>query len=162
MNCLSRLTILNFLNSSPSVAILFLLFPIALHAQHSKPDTVTAVFINNKINFDGNLTDSAWSKAPKIKAFTQRDLNFGEPCTEKTEVTIVYTPLALYIGIWAYPQDPHSIIAKFLQRDFDFDSDDNFKIIISPFNDKRNGYEFVINALGGRRHACLQRGRCQH
>ncbi len=121
-----------------------------LTAQHSKPDTVTAIYVNEKIIFDGNLTDSAWSKAPRIETFTQRDLNFGEPCTERTEVAIVYTPQTLYIGVWAYQQDPHSVIAKFLQRDFDYNSDDNFKIIISPFNDKRNGYEFVINPLGAR------------
>jgi hypothetical protein len=27
-----------------------------------------------------------------------------------------------------------------MQRDFYFDTEDNFEVIISPFNDKRNGY----------------------
>jgi len=35
----------------------------------------------------------------------------------------------------------HKIIAKSLQRDFDFTGEDNFKIVISPFNDGRTGYE---------------------
>lgn len=133
-----------------TVALLFILLPVTLMAQHGQPDTVAAYFTNEKINFDGNLTDSVWTKAQRVVNFTQRDLDFGQPCTEQTEVAIVYTQLALYIGVWAYQQDPRTIIAKFLQRDFNFSTDDNFKVILSPFNDKRNGYEFVINPLGAR------------
>lgn len=118
--------------------------------QHAQPDTIRAHFTNEEISLDGNLLEPAWSEAVKITNFKQRELNFGEPVSERTEVAIVYTQSALYIGLWAYQQDPRTIIAKFLQRDFDFDSDDNFKVILSPFNDRRNGYEFVINPLGAR------------
>lgn len=121
-----------------------------LQAQHSQPDTLLAHFISNELEFDGKLTEAVWENAKRINNFTQRELHIGEPCTEVTEVAIVYTKLALYIGVWAYQQDANSIVAKFLQRDFDFDSDDNFKIILSPFNDGRNGYEFIINPLGAR------------
>jgi hypothetical protein len=41
-------------------------------------------------------------------------------------------------------------VAKFEQRDFDYTTDDNFEVAISPFNDKRTGYLFVINPLGAR------------
>ncbi|MFZ1806091.1 MAG: DUF5916 domain-containing protein [Cyclobacteriaceae bacterium] len=130
---------------------LLLLLSQSLHllAQHSQPDTIKA-FLSDEINFDGNLTEPAWSQATHISNFTQRELDFGQPATEHTEVAVVYTDLALYIGVWAYQKDPKSIVAKFLQRDFDFDTDDNFKVILSPFNDRRNGYEFVINPLGAR------------
>ncbi len=62
---------------------------------------------------------------------------------------MVYDNLALYIGVWCY-QAPDKIVAKFLQRDFDYDTEDNFEVIISPFNDKRNGYLFIINPNGAR------------
>jgi hypothetical protein len=42
------------------------------------------------------------------------------------------------------------IVAKNMNRDFDYESDDNFQIIISPYNDNRNGYLFVINPNGAR------------
>ncbi len=140
----------NAIRTQRVIAVLLLLLPASLIAQHALPDTVNAYFADSKITFDGNLTDSVWSKAQRISNFTQRDLNFGQPCTEQTEVAVVYTQLALYIGVWAYQRDPQTIVAKFLQRDFNFSTDDNFKLIISPFNDKRNGYEFVINPLGAR------------
>jgi hypothetical protein len=118
------------------------------HAQHSLPDTIEAALVD-KINFDGRLTDSAWINAPAANNFTQRELDFGKPSTEQTKVAIVYDKLALYIGVWCY-QSPDKITAKFLQRDFDFDTEDNFEVIISPFNDKRNGYLFIINPNGAR------------
>ena len=55
----------------------------------------------------------------------------------------------MYIGVWCY-QKENTIRAKFLQRDFDYDQDDVFGVAISPFNDKRNGYLFVINPNGAR------------
>ena len=86
--------------------------------------------------------------AKKISNFTQRELNEGEPVTEKTEVAIVYSKNELHIGIWCYDNEPEKIVAKEMSRDFNWDVDDNFEIIISPFNDNRNGYLFVTNPNG--------------
>ncbi len=133
-----------------SLVLVFIALPCLLFGQHSQPDTLLAYYSSDKIDFDGQLDEPQWNEAMRISNFTQRDLNFGEPCTERTEVAVIYTNLAMYIGVWAYQQNPKTMIAKFLQRDFDFDTDDNFKVIISPFNDRRNGYEFVINPLGAR------------
>ena len=118
-------------------------------AQHSLPDTMFANKTNT-ILFDGKLTDTAWQQTNKIGSFTQRELNFGEPSTEKTEVAIVYDRLAMYIGVWCYAKDASSIRAKYMQRDFAYEEDDNFQVALSPFADKRNGYLFVINPNGAR------------
>lgn len=119
-------------------------------AQHCSPDSITASFISGAINFDGKLTEPEWQQAGIIENFIQKELDFGKPASEKTKVAVVYDKLALYIGVWCYQQDVKKINAKFLQRDFDYESDDNFQVIISPFDDKRNGYLFVINPLGAR------------
>lgn len=125
-----------------------LLCGLRLQAQHSAPDTVRATMLE-KVNFDGRLDEPIWSSVPVVGNFTQRELDFGKPATEKTRVAVVYDDLALYLGVWCY-QARAPIVAKFLQRDFDFDTEDNFEVIISPFNDKRNGYLFVINPNGAR------------
>ncbi len=128
--------------------LLFLSFLGKAIAQHSTPDTIQAITVD-KINFDGKLLDPVWLTAPFINNFTQRELDFGKPSTEQTKVAIVYDELALYIGVWCY-QAQDKIVAKFLQRDFEYDTEDNFEVIISPFNDKRNGYLFIINPNGAR------------
>jgi hypothetical protein len=37
-----------------------------------------------------------------------------------------------------------------MQRDFDYENDDVFGVLISPFNDGRNGYLFIINPNAAR------------
>lgn len=131
-----------------TLVLLFSFFAVKSIAQHSIPDTIHATAVD-KINFDGKLTEAVWTIAPTINNFTQRELNFGKPATELTKVAIVYDNLALYIGVWCF-QKQNTIRAKFLQRDFDYDQDDVFGVALSPFNDKRNGYLFVINPNGAR------------
>lgn len=129
--------------------LLIILFSaVCLFAQHSFPDTIIAKRIN-KLHFDGHVDDTAWQDAFVVTNFTQRELDFGKPATSLTKAAVLYDELAMYIGVWCY-QRKDKLTAKFYQRDFDFDTEDNFEVIISPFNDKRNGYLFVINPNGAR------------
>ena len=137
------------------LSLLFFLIVQTIVAQKSTPDTISAFGTNEKIKLDGILDEKCWSEALKINNFTQRELHQGEPATEKTEVAIVYTEHFLYVGIWCYDSNPQKINAKYLDRDFDFGSDDNFEMILDPFHDHRNGYLFVINPLGARADALI-------
>ncbi|MDB5112863.1 MAG: hypothetical protein JWR67_3977 [Mucilaginibacter sp.] len=126
-----------------------LIWPTCLFGQINSPDTITANYWGGKIELNGKLDEAVWKQAIPISHFIQREPDFGKPATEETRVTIVYTSTTLYIGIWCF-QKHYKIISKSLQRDFDFMGEDNFKIVISPFNDGRTGYEFVINPNGAR------------
>ena len=117
-------------------------------AQTSIPNTITAFPIDSKIKIDGSLDEPEWNQVRHISNFTQRELNQGEPATESTEFAIIYDKNNIYFGIWAYDSEPDKIIAKDMKHDFYWSSDDNFKIIICTFNDKRSGYLFVINPNG--------------
>jgi hypothetical protein len=117
-------------------------------AQSSNPASIQAMPTNEKISFDGRLNEPVWQSALAVENFTQRELNFGQPTSERTKVAIVYDRLALYIGIWCYQQ--RDIRAKYMQRDFDYEQDDNFQVALSPFGDRRNGYLFIINPNGAR------------
>ena len=121
-----------------------------VYSQHSEPSALRAYKIDKKIKFDGVLSEPAWQQAMHISNFTQRDLSYGEPVTERTETAVLYDNNTLYIGVWCYQKDPAKIVAKNLNRDFNYESDDNFQILISPFNDNRNGYLFVVNPNGAR------------
>ncbi len=139
------------------VSSIFLLQQIVL-AQHSEPSEVTAYRINEKVIFDGKLDEIFWDKAQHITNFTQRDLSFGEPITEKTEVAILYDENTLYVGIWCYQKEMNKLVAKEMSRDFDYESEDNFQLMISPYNDNRTGYLFVVNPNGARGDAQIYGG----
>ena len=131
---------------------LFLIFifclNINLFAQHSKPDTLSALFSKEQIKLDGKLNEDCWLKASAIKNFTQREQNEGASATEKTKIAVVYNKNEIYFGIWCFDSEPDKISAQQMARDFSWRSDDNFEIMISPFNDNRNGYLFVTNPNG--------------
>jgi len=137
---MKRLFLLSFL----------ILVTILAKSQKSYPDTLFAYFTDEKITLDGNLNEHCWQNAFKISNFTQRELNEGEPATEKTEVAIIYSTNVMYIGFWGFDKDAEKIVTQKMERDFRWGTDDNFEIIISTFNDNRNGYLFVINPNGAR------------
>lgn len=133
------------------IVLTILLFTMQpLFPQHSAPNEIQPIKITGEIKFDGILNDSIWLKSPRINNFTQRELVFGKPVTERTEVAVIYNEHTLYIGVWCYQKDVNKIVAKNMNTDFDYETDDNFQIMISPFNDNRNGYLFVTNPNGAR------------
>ncbi|MGY6561696.1 MAG: DUF5916 domain-containing protein [Luteibaculaceae bacterium] len=119
-------------------------------AQVSLPNKLEATFIEERIILDGYLDEDVWLNANKISNFTQRELNLGEPVTERTEVAILYDNNNLYIGVWCYDSEPNKLIAKELKRDFNYNLDDNFIIVIDTYNDLRNGFMFVTNPVAAR------------
>ncbi len=133
-----------------TLLLLLLLERQQVHAQHSIPSVIHAIKINDDIKFDGILDDSIWQQVQHISNFTQRDLDFGKPVTEHTEVAVVYNQNTLYFGVWCYQKDAHEIVAKSMNTDFDYSADDNFRIMISPFDDNRSGYLFITNPNGAR------------
>lgn len=133
-------------------AVLLILFGFApiLNAQKSMPDSLVAVRVSEPLRFDGSPDEPLWLSARRISNFTQREQDFGQPATDKTEVALAYDDQAIWIAVWCHQADMTKLIAKSMQRDFDYEAEDNFQVLISPFNDKRNGYLFVINPLGAR------------
>ena len=129
--------------------------PSSVIAQQSEPGTVRAYQISEPIRTDGLLREPAWNRAKRITNFTQRELSEGEPVTERTEVAILYDDRSLYVGFWGYDSEPEKLISKKMQRDFDFDSEDNFEFIIDTYNDDRNGYLFVTNPNGAKADAVV-------
>jgi len=69
---------------------------------------------------------------------------------------VLYDDHNLYIGVWCYDKEPDKLVAEKMKRDFNYDSEDNFEIIIDTYHDKRNGYLFVTNPNGARFDALVQ------
>ena len=130
--------------------IVGIITPNILLSQTSQPNQLVALKVQNAPRVDSDLSDECWSKVKKISNFTQRELNEGEPVTERTDVGAVYTSSVLYFGVWCYDKEPNKIIAKEMKRDFQHWAEANFEIIIDTSLDRRNGYLFVINPNGAR------------
>lgn len=133
----------------PLLVLSFFLY-VSAAGQVSFPNSVFSHYTDQPIQLDGHLDEPAWEEAIRVSNFTQRELNIGEPATERTEVAILYDSDFIYIGVWCYDSQPDQIIAKELRRDFDYALDDNFIVVIDTYHDKRNGFMFVTNPNGAR------------
>lgn len=100
---------------------------------------------------DGVLNDESWKHATIISDFKQRSPEEGAEPTEKTEVMMIYTSDALYIGVKAFDSFPESIVGTVMKRDnSEIATNDQFAIAIDSYNDGRNGYWISTNPLGVR------------
>ncbi len=98
---------------------------------------------------DGKLDESVWKNADIAKDFVMLRPGDGdsEPDGQKTEVKIVYTDQAIYIGATMFDANPDKIMRQLSERD-NFGTADFFLVSINPNNDGQNAYEFVVSAGG--------------
>ena len=110
----------------------------------SQVKTTVAVKVTQAPKIDGVLDDGVWANAPVLGDFIQNSPTFGLPCSQKTEVRIVYDNTAIYVGAYLY-DDPALIRKQFTARDGEQQTDvDYFSIFFDTYNDKQNGFQFLV------------------
>ena len=100
-----------------------------------------------RIIVDGQLDEAIWLKVPVATEFTQRFPNDTQPATERTEVRLLYTDEAIYVGFMAYDSAPDSILAPLFRRDGTQASDWVY-VSFDSYNDKRTAFSFAVNPRG--------------
>lgn len=103
---------------------------------------------------DGRLDEAVWDEADVITDFRQIRPGDGTEPSERTEVYVVYTADALYIGARMFDSEPDRIAAPTVRHGEGLGSDDRLVVILDPFNSGRTGYRFETN-LNGVRHDAL-------
>jgi hypothetical protein len=134
-------------------AAVFAWLSVPLIAAHGDEPVIvhsTATRTTETIRIDGRLDEAAWRSTTPLSRFVQREpVEGGEP-SEETEIRVLFTETALYIGAVCHDRSPREIIATQLSRDADLDVDDRLTIVLDPFFDHRNGFFFQVNAAGAR------------
>ena len=112
--------------------------------------TVVAVRLpeGELVTLDGRLNEPFWSTPGPAADFVQIEPANGSPATQQTEVRLVFSREALYIGVTCFDSEPGRRIAWQLQRDAQLSSDDAFMWTIDTFLDGRTGYFFEMNPSG--------------
>lgn len=108
----------------------------------------------DEIILDGKLDEAIWQQAAVATDFIQRSPDDRKPATEKTEVRIIYTDNALYVGARAYDSAMDSVAATLFRKDGDAYSDWLF-VAIDSYNDNRTAFAFGVNPRGVRRDLLL-------
>ena len=80
----------------------------------------------------------------------QQEPDEFKPATEKTEAWIFFDDDNIYISARNWETHPERRVANEMRRDTNqLRQNDTFGVLFDTFHDKRNGYIFYANAIGG-------------
>src|SRR5688572_9790223 len=113
---------------------------------------INAVKSTGKIEIDGILDEADWINANAVSGFWTNfpaDTTFAKG---QTVVRMLFDDQFIYIG--AQCKNPAQVlryIASSLRRDYPFDENDAFGVVLDTYSDQTNGYGFYISAYGVQR-----------
>ncbi len=111
---------------------------------------VRATRVETGPQVDGRLDDAVYRAVEPIGGFIQQNPVEGALATEPTLVWILFDDDTLYISARCHDSQPSRIVANDMRRDGrNVSQNDNLSIALDTFHDRRNGYEFLVNAIGG-------------
>jgi hypothetical protein len=102
---------------------------------------------------DGRLDDEVWQKAAVFSDFRMAVPRSGDEPSERTELRVVADGAALYIGVRCFDREPGRIAANTMAHDSDeieHVGEDLVRIVLDPFQDRRNAYFFSVNPRGAK------------
>jgi len=136
-----------------AIGLVVLLSISGLSLSSAPVQVLRAVRVDKGPIFDGSLDDRVWALAVPFTDFKMAEPKPDNPPTEKTELRIIYDQDFLYLGIHCYDSEPARISGQTMAHDAFEDedvSDDLVRVLLDPFQDKRNAYIFFVNARGSR------------
>jgi hypothetical protein len=99
---------------------------------------------------DGQLDEEVWNDAQVARNFVQSEPAPGEPATEGTEVRVLVSGDALYIGARLHDRNPDGVHGPLARRDEDIPSD-WFFVYLDANRDRTTVTAFAVNPRGVKR-----------
>ena len=112
---------------------------------------VRAIRLTEPLKVDGRLDESVYEQNEPADGFIQTVPANGQPVSERTEAWVMYDDRYIYIAAKLYDSaPPEKWVANELRRDTNqLRQNDMFGVLLDTFHDRRNGYNFYTNPLGG-------------
>jgi hypothetical protein len=126
--------------------------PAVITRNEAGQATVRAVRLGEPLRVDGRLDEDVYTRTPPITDFIQTLPRNGEPPTERTEAWVMFDAEHFYVSARCFDSaPPDKWIANEMRRDANqVRQNDHFGFMIDTFHDRRNGYVFYSNPVGGR------------
>lgn len=153
------------------VRVLAMIMGLFVLSAALRAEELKAVRVKEGPKVDGLLTDPAWQSASAITGFRMVEPRPGEDPSEKTEARVLYDDASLYIGVYCHDSEPARISANTMAHDSgnvqsymgyghgpQTASDDVVRVLLDPFQDKRNAYLFFVNSRGARGEGLVYAG----
>ncbi len=103
--------------------------------------------IDNPIEINGKLDNSAWLLADPIEAKYEIRPGDNSPAPERTIIKALYDDEYIYFGFNCYDSNPEDIRANYSERDKIW-QDDYVIILLDTYGDSQKAYEIALNPYG--------------
>jgi hypothetical protein len=102
------------------------------------------------VRIDGRLDEEIYTTTESIGSFIQQEPDEGKPATEKTESWVLFDDDNVYVSARCWETHPERRVANEMRRDTNqLRQNDTFGVLFDTFHDRRNGYFFYANPIGG-------------
>ncbi len=99
---------------------------------------------------DGRLDEALYRRIPGIGDFVQQEPDEGARPTQDTEIWVLFDDTTFYLSVRCWDTEPERIVAKEMRRgNSGVSQDDSITLTLDTFYDRRNGFYFETNILGG-------------
>ena len=114
--------------------------------------TIRAVRIDRRIRVDGLLDDLNYGASRFTSGFIQTEPSNGQPASQDTDVWLFFDDTNVYVGLRVWERDLDRMVATEMRHDAAASLIQNelITVVFDTFYDRRNGYAFYGNPLGGR------------
>ena len=127
-------------------------------AQLLRPGALNMQKAIDHIRVDGELSEQSWTLAGKAGNFRRQfPLDTGM-ASSRTEVMLTYDDHHLYVAAVCYDDSTKEPVVLNLRRDFALKTNDNFSLVLDPFGDGTNGFNFAVTPQGTQREALITNG----
>jgi hypothetical protein len=119
--------------------------------QATGKSTIRAIKLRAPLRFDGKLDDAVYGEAAGFDGMMQAAPRYGQPSTEKTEIWVMFDGDHIYVAARVWDSaPPDKWIVNELRRDTNqMRNNDHFGVGFDTFYDRRSGFMFYANPLGG-------------
>ena len=122
-----------------------LLSTILSTVSNDAPKHAVCLYTACPIVIDGKLEDTSWRKARWINDFVDIEGSHKPKPYLRTRVKLLWDDEYLYVG--AELQEPH-VWGNYTARSSPLFLENNFEVFIDPDSDRKDYFEFEVNALG--------------
>jgi hypothetical protein len=126
--------------------------PEVITRNAARQATVRAIHLTERLVLDGRLDDPVYRQEKAISDFIQTLPGNNVEPTERTDAWVMFDDENIYVAARCWDAEPpNRWIANEMRRDQgQIRQNDHFGVMLDTFHDKRNGYVFYSNPIGGR------------
>jgi hypothetical protein len=111
---------------------------------------VRAIALTEPLRLDGQLDEAIYRENMPVNGFVQQEPREGQPASERTDAWIFFDDDTLYIAARNWDSEPDRMVINEMRHDSNnIIQNEHMAVILDTFHDKRNGFLFLVNALGG-------------